>query len=93
MAALVTAVGSLFAAGDAALQRDPRGAHAGASADGTEAGGAFRRFTADPLRVLSRWLVGRVVALSVRHGPAHDAAQGRGPRPRSPSPSPSSGPC
>jgi CBS domain containing-hemolysin-like protein len=34
------------------------------SADTTGAGRAFRRYATDPLRILSRWLVGRVVALS-----------------------------
>jgi hypothetical protein len=63
-AALVTAVGSLFAAGDAALSEIPEGRMQALSADATGAGAAYRRYTADPLRVLSRWLVGRVVALS-----------------------------
>src|ERR1700722_3356935 len=41
-------------------------------------GVAFRRFTADPQRILSRWLVGRVVALSVAPVLLNDAARGAG---------------
>jgi putative hemolysin len=61
-AAAATAVGSLFAAGDAALSEIPDGRMQALLAD--PSGAAFRRFASDPLRVLSRWLVGRVVALS-----------------------------
>ncbi|MGH9122466.1 MAG: hemolysin family protein, partial [Acidimicrobiales bacterium] len=64
-AALVTALGSLFAAGDAALSEIPEGRMQALSAGATGPGVAFRRYTADPLRVLSRWLVARVVALSL----------------------------
>jgi CBS domain containing-hemolysin-like protein len=64
-AALATAVGSLFAAGDAALSELPEGRLQALSADTGSNGAAFRRFTRDPLGILSRWLVGRVVALSV----------------------------
>ena len=64
-AALVTAVGSLFAAGDAALSEIAEGRMQALSASATGPGAAFRRYTADPLRLLSRWLVGRVIALSV----------------------------
>jgi putative hemolysin len=77
-AALGTAVGSLFAAGDAALSEIPEGRLQAFSADVTGAGVAFRRFTADPLRILSRWLVGRVVALSVATVLLNDAARGAG---------------
>jgi putative hemolysin len=63
-AALATAIGSLFAAGDAALTELPEGRmQALSAADGT--GTAFRRFASDPAQVLSRWLVGRVVAITV----------------------------
>jgi CBS domain containing-hemolysin-like protein len=41
-------------------------------------GPAFRRFTADPLRILSRWLVGRVVALSGATVLLNQAAGGLG---------------
>jgi CBS domain containing-hemolysin-like protein len=60
----VTAAGSLFAAGDVALSEIPDGRMQALSADTTGEGRAFRRYTSDPLRILSRWLVGRVVALS-----------------------------
>jgi CBS domain containing-hemolysin-like protein len=46
----------------------------GAPSRGT--GAAFRRFTRDPLRVHSRWLVGRVVALSIAAVLFYDAAHG-----------------
>jgi len=62
---LATMVGSLFAAGDAALQTLPeprlQALAGGAGADAA----AFRRFAADRFRVLSRWLAGRIVALSL----------------------------
>ena len=64
-AALVTGVGSLFAAGDAALTEIPEGRMLALTSDAQKPGAAFRRYTADPLRVLSRWLVGRVLALSI----------------------------
>jgi CBS domain containing-hemolysin-like protein len=77
-AALVTAVGSLFAAGDAALSEIPEGRVQALSADASAVGAAFRRFAADPMRVLSRWLVGRVVALSVATVLLNDAARSAG---------------
>jgi putative hemolysin len=64
-AALAAAIGSLFAAGDAALTEIPEGRMQALSSAVAGAGGEFRRFTRDPTRVLSRWLVGRVVAISV----------------------------
>jgi magnesium and cobalt exporter, CNNM family len=76
-AALATAVGSLFAAGDAALTELPEGRLQALSvADGP--GSAFRRFARDPARILSRWLVGRVVAISVATMLLDDAARGAG---------------
>jgi len=77
-AALVTAVGSLFAAGDAALGQIPQGRMQALSADTHGPGAPFRRFAADPLRILSRWLVGRVVALSVASVLLNDAAHACG---------------
>ena len=77
-AALMTAVGSLFAAGDAALGQIPQGRMQALSADTTAAGAPFRRFAADPVRILSRWLVGRVVALSVASVLLNDAAHALG---------------
>jgi CBS domain containing-hemolysin-like protein len=65
LAFLATVVGSLFAAGDAALAEIPDGRMQALTADTGAAGQAFRRFAKDPLRILSRWLVGRVIALSV----------------------------
>jgi CBS domain containing-hemolysin-like protein len=73
-AAAVTAVGSLFAAGDTALSEIPDGQMQALSAGMDPAGRAFRRYTADPLKILSRWLVGRVVALSVATVLLHQAA-------------------
>jgi CBS domain containing-hemolysin-like protein len=63
-AAMATAVGSLFAASDAALSEIPEGRMQALSSDASSAGSVFRRYASDPLRILSRWLVGRVVALS-----------------------------
>ncbi len=74
-AAVVTAVGSLFAAGDAALSEIPEGRVQALSADASAVGATFRRFARDPMRVLSRWLVGRVVALSVASVLLSDAAR------------------
>jgi putative hemolysin len=77
-AAVVTAVGSLFAAGDAALSEIPDGRMVALAADTGRDGAAFRRFSADPIRVLSRWLVGRVVALSCATVLLDQAAAGLG---------------
>jgi CBS domain containing-hemolysin-like protein len=77
-AAVVTALGSLFAAGDAALTETPEGRLQALSARPGAAGAGFRRFVADPLRILSRWLVGRVVALSVATVLLNDAARSAG---------------
>lgn len=74
-AVLVTGVGSLFAAGDAALTEIPDGRMLALTAEARKAGAAFRRYTADPLRVLSRWLVGRVLALSIATGLFNEAAR------------------
>ncbi len=76
-AALAAAIGSLFAAGDAALTEIPEGRMQALSSDAPiGAGGAdFRRFTRDPTQILSRWLVGRVVAISVATVLLGDAAR------------------
>src|SRR5579864_89990 len=63
-AAAVTALGSLFTAADTALSEIPDGRMQALSADASRSGAAFRRYAGDPLRILSRWLVGRIVALS-----------------------------
>jgi CBS domain containing-hemolysin-like protein len=65
LAFFATAVGSLFAAGDAALAEIPEGRLQALSAEAGASGEALRRFARDPLRILSRWLVGRVIALSI----------------------------
>jgi putative hemolysin len=75
-AAAVTVVGSLFAAGDAALSEIPQGRLQALSAD--RAGASFRRFASEPLRVLSRWLVGRVAAVSVATALLEDVARKTG---------------
>jgi CBS domain containing-hemolysin-like protein len=73
-AALAAAIGSLFAAGDAALTEIPEGRMQALSGATAGAEREFRRFTRDPTRVLSRWLVGRVVAISVATVLLGDAA-------------------
>jgi CBS domain containing-hemolysin-like protein len=78
VAAVVTAIGSLFAASDAAISEMPEGRIQALSADVSAAGATFRRFARDPMRVLSRWLVGRIVALSVGTVLLNDAARNAG---------------
>jgi putative hemolysin len=70
-----TIIGSLFAASDAALTEIPEGRMQALGSDPRGSGAAFRRFTDDPLRLLSRWLVGRVVALSTASVLLCDAAR------------------
>jgi putative hemolysin len=65
LALLATVVGSLFAAGDAALGEIAESRLQALSAEAGATGETFQRYSRDPLRILSRWLVGRVVALSV----------------------------
>jgi putative hemolysin len=77
-AAAATLVGSLFAAGDAALSEIPERRMQALSADASGRRSAFRRYTNDPLRILSRWLVGRVVALSTATVLLNQAARGAG---------------
>jgi len=74
----VTAIGSLFAAGDAALTEIPDGRMLALTADAQKTGAAFRRYTADPLRVLTRWLVGRILALSIATVLLNEAASSAG---------------
>ncbi len=78
LAAIVTAVGSLFAAGDAALSEIPDGRMVALAADTAREAPAFRRFSADPIRTLSRWLVGRILALSCATVLLGQAAEGTG---------------
>ncbi len=79
-AACVTALGSLFAGADAALSEIPDGRLQALSSESSSRGAAFRRFAGDPLRVLSRWLVGRVIALSAASGLLTEAAGATGLR-------------
>jgi putative hemolysin len=64
-AAAFTAIGSVFAAGDAALAEIPEGRLQALGAEGSPSAAAFRRFAQDPTGIISRWLVGRVVAITL----------------------------
>ena len=77
-AATATAIGSLFAASDAAMREIPEHRLQALTSISNGPGAAFRRYAADPLRVLSRWLVGRVVALSSATVLLYEAARGTG---------------
>jgi CBS domain containing-hemolysin-like protein len=77
-AAVVTALGSLFAGADVALSEISDSRLQALSADATTRGATFRRFVHDPNRVLSRWLVGRVVALSAASALLAEAAHASG---------------
>ena len=72
-------VGSLFAAGDAALTAIPDARLQALSRD-PRSGPAFRRYAEDPMRVLSRWLVGRIVCISLAAALVHSAAENYGLR-------------
>jgi CBS domain containing-hemolysin-like protein len=63
MAVCAAAVGSLFASADAALTSLPEARLQVLVDSGSEPG--FVRYSADRLGVLSRWLVARVIALSI----------------------------
>ena len=78
LAFLATVLGSLFAAGDAALAEIAEGRMQALSAEPGATGQAFRRFARDSLKILSRWLVGRVIALSVASVLYYDVARGLG---------------
>jgi CBS domain containing-hemolysin-like protein len=58
-------LGSLFATGDAALNALSEARLASLTSEPGPAQAAFRRYTKDRVRVLSRWLVGRIVAISL----------------------------
>ncbi|WP_394830887.1 hemolysin family protein [Pendulispora rubella] len=60
-----SAVGSLFAAGDGALVTIPAAHLQSLTEQKGVVGDAFRRFTLDRHRILSRWLVGRIIAISI----------------------------
>ena len=70
-------IGSLFAAGDAALSSIPE-AHLRALSSDPRTGPVFRRYAEDPPRILSRWLVGRIVCISLAAALVHSAAAGVG---------------
>lgn len=72
-AAAAMLLGSLFAAGDAALSAIPD-SHLRSLTTDPRRGPVFRRFAADPLRVTSRWLVGRIVCISLAAALIHGAA-------------------
>jgi putative hemolysin len=61
----VALLGSLFAAGDAALTSLPEGRLQALSELGGTTGVAYSRYAKNRERVLSRWLVGRVIAISL----------------------------
>jgi putative hemolysin len=63
--AAVALVGSLFAAGDAALSALPEGRLRALAEMKSAEGEVFRRYAADRTRVLSRWLAGRVITISL----------------------------
>ena len=62
LAVVTAAVGSLFVSADAALTSLPEARLQALEQDGDD---AFKRYAEDPLRVLSRWLVARVIAVSI----------------------------
>jgi CBS domain containing-hemolysin-like protein len=59
------AIGSLFATGDAALTALPEARLHSLTQGTSREAVALRRYTKDRVRVLSRWLVGRIVAISL----------------------------
>ncbi|MDB4942123.1 MAG: Magnesium and cobalt efflux protein CorC [Labilithrix sp.] len=63
LAVVAAAVGSLFVSADAALTSLPEARLQALIEQDEDA--TFKRYASDPLRVLSRWLVARVVALSI----------------------------
>ncbi|MCA9584934.1 MAG: HlyC/CorC family transporter [Myxococcales bacterium] len=75
LAVLATAVGSLFAAADAAITSVPEARLQVLAADSP----GFARYAAARERVLSRWLVGRVVAISLAAPLFATASDGFGP--------------
>jgi putative hemolysin len=64
-AVAVAFLGSLFAAGDAALTSLPEGRLQALTELDGPTGAAYSRYARDRLRVLSRWLVGRVISISL----------------------------
>jgi CBS domain containing-hemolysin-like protein len=60
-----SALGSLCAAADAALHALPEGRLQALAQESTTAGRAFARFAEDRTRIVSRWLVARIVSISL----------------------------
>jgi putative hemolysin len=76
VAAMAAAIiGSLFATGDAALSTLPEARLQGLANAPSPIGPAFQRYAHDRVRVLSRWLVGRVVAISAAAALIDDAVE------------------
>ena len=75
-AAAASFVGSLFACGDAALTSLPEARLQGLTAEDSPSKLIFRRYGTDRLRVLSRWLVGRVIMISLTAALLAEAADG-----------------
>jgi len=69
------ALGSLFASGDAALSALSEARLSTLTTEPGPAQAQFRRYTKDRLRVLSRWLVGRIVAISLAAALIDEAAE------------------
>ena len=72
------ALGSLFATGDAALSSLPEARLQALTSAPRPIGPAFKRYASDRVRVLSRWLVARVVAISVAAALVDDAVERQG---------------
>jgi putative hemolysin len=72
------ALGSLFATGDAALNALSEARLATLTAEAGPSQAAFQRYNRDRLRVLSRWLVGRIVAISLAAALVDEAAERSG---------------
>jgi putative hemolysin len=68
-------LGSLFATGESALTALSEARLQAISAAKGTAGDAFRRYTKDRLGVLSRWLVGRIVCISLAAALVDEAAE------------------
>jgi CBS domain containing-hemolysin-like protein len=78
-AAAATFLGSLFAAGDAALHALAAPRLQVLTGEESGRGACFRRYASDPVRIVSRWLVGRVVCISLAAALIHDVAERRQP--------------
>jgi putative hemolysin len=72
------ALGSLFATGDAALNALSEARLSALTSEPGPSQVAFRRYTRDRTRVLSRWLVGRIVAISLAAALIDEAAEQSG---------------